>query len=299
MHRLSQIVLVFAVLMYLNISGYAQDIKVGDISDGSRSVPVHLIQMIDEDSSIIRTDDQPMLPFSTKNTCGKCHDYSKIRNGWHFTAGDSGVVSGRPGHPWIFVDQASATQIPISLHDWPGAMKPGDVGLTAIDYLQLFGRQIPGGSVGDNDNLRSLDNTFRWRVSGELEINCLSCHDATAPVDANNVPVVSGDDSLTLPMMSVGGRGAISVVSNLLPAAVKELTVACKNGDYATARELHYKMLPIVRLIFCENNPMGIKTAMRLTGNPSGSMRLPLCEMQKENIAALGKALSDYGLKVS
>ena len=178
MYKLSQIVSVFVVLMYLNFSGYAQDIKVGDISDGSRSVPVHLIQMIDEDSSVIRTDDQPMLPFSSKNTCGECHDYNKIRNGWHFTAGDSGVVNGRPGHPWIFVDQASATQIPISLHDWPGTLKPGDVGLTAIEYLQLFGRQIPGGSVGDKENLRSLDNAFRWRVSGELEINCLSCHDA-------------------------------------------------------------------------------------------------------------------------
>jgi 4-hydroxy-tetrahydrodipicolinate synthase len=114
-----------------------------------------------------------------------------------------------------------------------------------------------------------------------------------------DIPVVSGDDSLTLPMMAVGARGAISVISNLLPAAVKELTVACKNGDYATARELHYKMLPIVRLLFCENNPMGIKTAMRLAGKPSGNMRLPLCEMEQVNIDAMSKALSDYGLKVS
>ncbi len=168
------------IIAFLSVSiiGFAQDTKIGDASDGSRSTPVHLIQMIDEDSSVIRPDDSPMLPFSTKNTCNKCHDYDQVRTGWHFTAGDSGVTGGRPGHPWIIADQGSASQIPLSLHDWPGTLKPEDIGLNAMEYLQLFGRQIPGGSVGDKSDLRSLDNEFRWRVSGDLEINCLSCHDA-------------------------------------------------------------------------------------------------------------------------
>ena len=178
MPRLLSKIIWSALISGLCFSITAQENKIGDIGDGGRSVPVHLIQLFDEDSSVVRTDDQPMLPFSTKITCGKCHDYQVVRRGWHFTAGDSGVTAGRPGHPWIFADQASATQIPVSLHNWAGVMRPEDLGLTAIEYLQLFGRQIPGGSVGDNDRLRSLDNIFRWQVSGDMEINCLSCHDA-------------------------------------------------------------------------------------------------------------------------
>ena len=94
----------------------AQDEKIGDIDMGNRSTPVHLIQLIDHDSSVIRMGDQPLLPFSTKNTCDKCHDYNKISMGWHFNAGDSAVPSGRPGHPWFYIDYQSLSQIPLSLY---------------------------------------------------------------------------------------------------------------------------------------------------------------------------------------
>src|SRR5512136_1451112 len=89
--------------------------KLGDLSDGGRGAPVHLIRLIDEDSSVIRPDQQPLLPFSTEYTCGgKCHDYEKIKHGWHFNSVDSAVQSGRPGIPWIYVDQQTFTQIPLS-----------------------------------------------------------------------------------------------------------------------------------------------------------------------------------------
>ncbi len=114
---------------------------------------------------------------------------------------------------------------------------------------------------------------------------------------ACDICLVSGDDSLTVPMMSVGARGVISVISNLIPADVKKLTDAAAAGDFETARQLHYRMLPLVRLIFIENNPMGIKTAMRLAGRPVGEFRPPLCDMEKENVAALEKALAEYGVK--
>ncbi len=95
--------------------------KLGDLSDGSRATPVHLIQLIDEDSSVIRLDEQPLLPFSPKFTCGgKCHDYDKIKHGWHFNSIDSTNQSGRPGTPWIYVDQQTFTQIPLSYRNWPG-----------------------------------------------------------------------------------------------------------------------------------------------------------------------------------
>ncbi len=162
---------------------FSQEEKIGDIGDGSRSKLVHLIKLIDHDSSGVRLDNQPLMPFSTKQTCGPCHDYEKIRHGWHFSAGDSSVASGRPGHPWIYVDQQSSTQIPLSLRQWPGTFTPQQIGMTTLAFLQRFGRQMPGGGIGEDEDARSLDNLFRWMVSGDLEINCLSCHDAEFAYD--------------------------------------------------------------------------------------------------------------------
>ena len=173
-----KIILQCGLIFILTTAGLAQEAKIGDHGDGSRSVPVHLIKLVDEDSSVVRVDDQPMLPFSTNKTCGSCHDYQKIRGGWHFNAGDSAAVSGRNAHPWILSDQNTGTQIPVSYRNWPGVFRPEDLGLNGLEYLQLFARQMPGGSVGDNDYQRDVSDIFRWRVSGDLEVNCLSCHDA-------------------------------------------------------------------------------------------------------------------------
>jgi 4-hydroxy-tetrahydrodipicolinate synthase len=113
---------------------------------------------------------------------------------------------------------------------------------------------------------------------------------------ACDIPLVSGDDSLTVPMIAVGARGIISVIANLLPGDVKAMTDAALAGDFESARALHYRMLPLVRLCFVENNPMGIKTLMRLAGRPAGTFRPPLCEMREENVRKMEKALADYGL---
>jgi len=172
--KLTIIVLILATVPLL----FSQEPLIGDIPDGNRSKSVHQIKLIDEDSSTVRLDDQPLMPFSTKNTCGKCHDYNQINTGWHFNAADSCVDSGRPGHPWIFIDQQSSTQIPLSFRDWKGTYRPEQIGFSTMKFVQTFGRQMPGGGVGENQDLRSLDNLFRWEISGDLEINCLSCHDA-------------------------------------------------------------------------------------------------------------------------
>jgi hypothetical protein len=156
---------------------YAGEIKIGDIPDGSLAVPVHLIKLIDEDSSVIRLNENPLLPFSLEKTCGACHNYQKISSGWHFNAVDSTVAAGRPGQPWIYSDAHSGTQMALSYRDWPQAFHPSQIGMTAMDFVTRYGRQMPGGSIGENENLRSLDNYFRWQVSGKLEVNCLTCHD--------------------------------------------------------------------------------------------------------------------------
>ncbi len=168
------LIILFAVPILLS----AQDEKIGDISDGSRTTPVHLIKLIDQDSSVIWVDESPLMPFSTQKTCGACHNYQIISTGWHFNAGDSSAVSGRPGQPWIYTDPYSATQIPLSLRDWPGTFKPEQIGMNNFSFIATFGRHMPGGGVGEKEESQSLDMYWRWQVSGELEINCLSCHDA-------------------------------------------------------------------------------------------------------------------------
>ncbi len=158
--------------------------KLGDKTDGSRAVPNHLVPLYDEQGSQIFLDDSPVLPFSTKETCLPCHDYDIISHGWHFNAPDSGVRPGRPGHPWIYTDRVTGTQIPLHHRDWEGVYDPAAIGLTPFYFLQEFGRQFPGGGVGEIDSADiSKDLFFRWQVSGRAEVNCLACHDVEPAQD--------------------------------------------------------------------------------------------------------------------
>lgn len=96
--------------------------------------------------------------------------------------------------------------------------------------------------------------------------------------------VLSGDDTLTLPLMALGGDGIISVISNLMPAEVKSLVEAISSGDFALAREIHFKLMPFIKLAFLETNPIPIKQLLQLYGLPSGQCRLPLSQLKEENI---------------
>jgi 4-hydroxy-tetrahydrodipicolinate synthase len=111
-----------------------------------------------------------------------------------------------------------------------------------------------------------------------------------------DITVLSGDDSLTLPMMVLGAAGVISVAANVVPADVKAMVASALSGDWDKAREQHFKMLPLVRELFRECNPAGIKTAMRLAGMINGEMRLPLVPYTRENEARMEKVLKDYGI---
>ncbi|KPK44056.1 MAG: hypothetical protein AMJ65_04095 [Phycisphaerae bacterium SG8_4] len=149
----------------------------GDESDGSRAHPIHQIPLIAEEGDQIGPDDDPLLPFSTKQTCGGvCHSYDVIATGWHFSAADANVAPGRPGEPWILADGRSGTQIPISHRAWPGTFTPKQAGLSHTLFLKIFGRHLPGGGVGELEPEKPED-IMRTFVSGKLEINCLSCHD--------------------------------------------------------------------------------------------------------------------------
>ena len=107
---------------------------------------------------------------------------------------------------------------------------------------------------------------------------------------------LSGNDTLTLPLMAVGGKGVISVVANIVPRDVADLTRAFLSGDWKRARELHLKLFPLCQAMFCETNPIPVKTAMALMGMINGELRLPLCPMSEANLSKLKAALRAYGL---
>ncbi len=103
--------------------------------------------------------------------------------------------------------------------------------------------------------------------------------------------VLSGDDGITVPLIAMGGRGVVSVVSNLVPGKIVAMVNAAIKGDIASARKMHYELLPLFQTAFIETNPIPIKEAMNMCGMPAGSCRLPLCDMKSENREKLKKVL--------
>jgi 4-hydroxy-tetrahydrodipicolinate synthase len=111
-----------------------------------------------------------------------------------------------------------------------------------------------------------------------------------------NFDLISGDDALTLPILSIGGSGIISVVANIVPGDVANLVKEFKKGNLLKAQGLHYKLFPLVKAMFLETNPIPVKTAMGILGMCEPDLRLPLSQMLPENVEKLKKALKDYGL---
>lgn len=103
--------------------------------------------------------------------------------------------------------------------------------------------------------------------------------------------VISGDDNLTLPLMALGGKGVISVASNIIPKEMHGLCNYALNGDFEKAKEMHYKLLPLFKGIFIETNPIPIKAALAMKGMIKESYRLPMCEMKAENKEKLKQIL--------
>ncbi|WP_142856543.1 4-hydroxy-tetrahydrodipicolinate synthase [Salinigranum halophilum] len=105
--------------------------------------------------------------------------------------------------------------------------------------------------------------------------------------------VLSGDDGLTLPVVSVGGAGTISVVANIEPERTVEMVHAALDGDYERARELHHRLAPLVRQLFVETNPIPVKEAMGIRGYSAPHLRLPLTRLSDEHATELGHILDD------
>jgi len=108
--------------------------------------------------------------------------------------------------------------------------------------------------------------------------------------------VYSGNDDEVVPLLSLGGIGVISVLSNIAPKAAHDMVMSYLNGDHEMARKLQLKMMPLISALFCEVSPIPVKAAMNLLGMEAGPLRRPLTEIEPQNLEKLKKAMTDFGL---
>lgn len=110
--------------------------------------------------------------------------------------------------------------------------------------------------------------------------------------------ILSGDDALTIPIMELGGRGVISVAANIVPRDIADLVEAQEAGNTAKAGQINDKLQPLIKTLFIETNPAPVKKACELLGLCNGKVRLPLCDLEPENLEKLKAAMTAYGLGV-
>lgn len=124
-----------------------------------------------------------------------------------------------------------------------------------------------------------------------------SMDQASQILSASELTVLSGDDSLTLPLLSLGGSGVVSVAGNIVPKDVKALITAFKAGDLAGAQQWHHKLFPLCRdMLSLSTNPIPVKAAMGLLGKDCGSVRLPMTPLTDSQLQTLKSTLQRYGL---
>jgi 4-hydroxy-tetrahydrodipicolinate synthase len=169
---------------------------------------------------------------------------------------------------------AQAVDIPIVLYNIPGR-----TGVTMSNAVVVRLAKEFKNIVGMKEATGSLD----------------SCSELCAAAP-QGFTVLSGDDSLTLPFMSVGAVGVISVATNIIPRQIRDLVDAALANDFARARQIHQRHFELFKALFVEGNPMGIKTAMALLGRDTGEMRLPLCEVSAGARNTIKTALFNLGL---
>ncbi len=156
---------------------------------------------------------------------------------------------------------------------------------------------IPG-RTGTNTSPETITRVFRAcpHMRGVKEAS--GSVDQSSQILAQSgmgMDVLSGDDSLALPVMAVGGKGVVSVIANILPKETAELCRLALAGDFARARDLHHKLLPIMKACFVETNPAPVKTALQMMGKCFGGMRLPMVDVKPESGKVLEEAMRKVG----
>ena len=135
--------------------------------------------------------------------------------------------------------------------------------------------------------------------------NIAGVKEATGSVDqaidvirlcGDRLAVYSGEDSLIYSLMALGGKGVISTVANVAPRQTAQLTQACLAGNWDDGRKIQFQLIPLIRSLFIETNPIPVKTALALMGKCTGELRLPMTPMAEGNVKKLKIALEDFGL---
>ena len=190
--------------------------KLGDNSAGSRGQPAHIIPLRDPEGDTIQPGDHRALPFSVTQTCGgECHDVSAISRGWHFNATQAGVPAGRNGQPWLLMDRATATQIPLSYRAWTGTYRPQQIGMSEREFAIHFGGRTAGG-FGPGEHASEGDRA-RWLVSGNLEANCMVCHNASPAYDQAEYTNQVAKENFRYAPAAASGLGLVTGSSKQMP----------------------------------------------------------------------------------
>ena len=170
---------------------------------------------------------------------------------------------------------AEAVDIPVCVYNIPGRTGK-EIEVETIQRLS----EVPG-------------ITMVKEATGKLD-------QCSAILSTTNLTVLSGDDSLTLPMMSVGAEGVISVVGNVAPKPMIELVQAAAAGDFESARTIHHRMFKLCsNMLGIATNPIPIKAAMQMVGRDTGELRLPMTPLDESQMEALRETLFAFGLQES
>lgn len=173
-----------------------------------------------------------------------------------------------------FTTIANAVSIPVILYHIPGrtgvTMKP--------ETIVTLCREVPN-IVGVKE------------ASGDFSAIAEIMH-----LSGGEIDVYSGNDDQIVPLLAMGGKGVISVLSNVAPRQTHEICASFFRGDVETSRRMQLEALPLINALFCEVNPIPVKAAMNLMGKEVGPLRLPLTEMEPQNQERLAKAMKDYGI---
>ncbi len=172
-----------------------------------------------------------------------------------------------------FMHLADAVDLPIILYNIPGrtgvTMSPQTVARLRESHKNFIGIKEATGSIDMASEIRSL------------------C----------DIPIYSGDDSLTLSLMAIGASGVISVLSNLIPGEIRKMVHLALEGRFKDAAAIHHRLFPLMRAMFLDGNPVGIKHAMKIAGKDSGEMRLPLWEASESTKKQISELMSKLGIK--
>ncbi len=173
-----------------------------------------------------------------------------------------------------FTKIAESTDLPIILYNVPGR--------TA--------KNIPPEVVA---KLAKIDNIVGIKeASGDL----VQMAEIIQMTQDDDFVLLSGDDALTLPILSIGGRGVISVAANVAPKLMKDLVESYMNGDLEGAKATHYRLMPLFKALFIDTNPIPVKKACELIGMAAGKPRLPLVELSDEKTEILKNVMKNLGL---